>query len=428
MSYYTSDIETNEIQAHTNSSNFRTEFRLPSNKLYMSNMRLMNVGWQQNTAVTPAINRLVGCYGCIKNLSLYDDNELLDGLDNFNLWAAFTCYNKANDANYSTNNFLKKNNTGLTTISSTTNTGASDGINVTVQPLYADFQNSDNSTVPAQSAWLDISAYLDFLKQSRYVPSHYFKRLRIVIEWETDVTNLTPASTATAVSTLEPFLVVDEMVNDQMISEVLKNYGGINYQPIETSRTVLPVFPTLPTSNTDDNVLQEVTFTIQGFNNKSINRLVCMPVGQSNNSNLYGNLNASAMKLDSYQVRTAQGNVLQGQGLTTDNQRRAMMTDLYGDCTDSVGAVWVSAASSAIGTGTEATNSVGWMTPLCVKLEEDMVQNFQVTVGRRSVYGNGIGNQADARYNQQMNLHFFAEVQKQIAVNPKDMSYTIRYL
>lgn len=428
MSYYTSDIETTEIQAHTNSSNFRTEFRLQANKLYMSNMRLMNVGWQQNTAVTPAINRLVGCYGCIKNLSLYDDNELLDGLDNFNLWAAFTCYNKANDANYSTNNFLKKNNTGLTTLGSTTNTGASDGIDITVQSLYPDFQNSDGSTSPAQSSWLDISAYLDFLKQSRYVPSHYFKRLRIVIEWETDVTNLTPASTATPVSTLEPFLVIDEMVNDQMISQVLKSYGGINYQPIETSRTVLPVINPLPTSNANDNQLQEVTFTIQGFNNKSINRLVCMPVGQSNNSNLYGNLNASAMKLDSYQVRTAQGNVLQGQGLTTDNQRRAMMSDLYGDCTDAVGAVWVSAASSAIGTGTEATNSVGWMTPICVKLEEEMVQNFQVTVGRRSVYGNGIANQADARYNQQMNLHFFAEVQKSVRVNPKDMSYIITYL
>jgi len=390
-------------------------------------MRLMNVGWQQSTGATPAINRLVGCYGCIKNLSLYDDNELLDGLDNFNLWAAFTCYNKANDANYSTNNFLKKNNTGLTTIGASDNTGASDGISVTVQPLYSDFQNSDGSTTPAQSAWLDISAYLDFLKQSRYVPSHYFKRLRIVIEWETNTINLTPTSAA-AVSTLEPFLVVDEMVNDQMISEVLKSYGGINYQPIETSRTVLPVFPTLPTSNADDNQLQEVTFTIQGFNNKSINRLVCMPVGQSNNSNLYGNLNASAMKLDSYQVRTAQGNVLQGQGLTTDNQRRAMMTDLYGDCTDAVGAVWVSAASSAVGTGTEATNTIGWMTPLCVKLEEDMVQNFQVTVGRRSVYANGVTPQSNGRYNQQMNLHFFAEIQKQVAVNPKDMSYTIRYL
>ena len=68
------------------------------------------------------------------------------------------------------------------------------------------------------------------------------------------------------------------------------------------------------------------------------------------------------------------------------------------------------------------------MTPLCVKLEEEMVQNFQVTVGRRSVYGNGIGNQADARYNQQMNLHFFAECQKMVKVNPKDMSYTISYL
>jgi len=134
------------------------------------------------------------------------------------------------------------------------------------------------------------------------------------------------------------------------------------------------------------------------------------------------------MKLNNYQVRTSQGNVLQGQGLVSDNQRRGMMTDLYGDCTDPVGAVWVSEGSTAILGGTEATNTVGWMSPLCVKMEEDMVQNFQVTVGRRSVYDVNAASQDLGKYNQQMNLHFFAEVQKQVAVNPKDLSYSIRYL
>ena len=107
MSYYTSDIKTHEIQAYTNSSNFRTEFRLDENKLYMSNMRLMNVGWVQSGA-NRDINRLVGSYGVIKSLNLFDDNELIDGLDNFNLWAAFSCYNKKNDSNLSTNELFKK--------------------------------------------------------------------------------------------------------------------------------------------------------------------------------------------------------------------------------------------------------------------------------------------------------------------------------
>ena len=425
MAFYTSDLKTREIQAHTNSTNFRTEFRLDADKLYMTNMRLLNVGWKQNAAVAPAINRLVGCYGAIKNLSLYDDNELIDGLDNFNLWAAFNCYNKKNDSNYSVNNFLKKNNMGLTSYSPAL-LGASDGITTKVERLFHDSVGS-NTTPP--SAWLDLSGYLDFLKQSRYVPTHYFKRLRVVIEWENDVANLTPHAPNQPVSTLEPFLVVDEMVNQQMIIQVLKSYGGINYQPIETSRVVLPVFPVLPTSNADDDKLQEVTFTIQGFNNKSINRLVCMPVGQSVVSTLYGKLNASSVKLNNYQVRTSQGNLLQGQGITTDNQRRAMMTDLYGDCCDAVGAVWVSTAATAILGGTEAQNSVGWLSPFVVKMEEDMVQNFQVTLGRRSVYDtNAGGQQANGKYNQSMFLHFFAEVQKSLVVNPKDLSYTIKYL
>jgi len=108
MSYYTDDIETHEVQAYTNSTNFRTEFRLDADKLYMSNMRLLNIGFKENTAVTRSVNRLVGAYGVIKNLSIFDDNELIDSLDNFNLWSAFSCYNKKNDDNLSTNYFLKK--------------------------------------------------------------------------------------------------------------------------------------------------------------------------------------------------------------------------------------------------------------------------------------------------------------------------------
>ena len=62
-------------------------------------------------------------------------------------------------------------------------------------------------------------------------------------------------------------------------------------------------------------------------------------------------------------------------------------------------------------------------------MEESGVQNFQVTVGRRSVYSTSAGSSQElGRYNQQMNLHFFAEVQKSVKVNPKDMSYSISYL
>ena len=57
-----------------------------------------------------------------------------------------------------------------------------------------------------------------------------------------------------------------------------------------------------------------------------------------------------------------------------------------------------------------------------------MVQNFQVTVGRRSVFDTNAASQDLGRYNQQMNLHFFAEVQKEVRVNPKDLSYSITYL
>ncbi len=415
MSYYTDDIETHEVQAYTNSTNFRTEFRLDADKLYMSNMRLLNIGFKENTAVTRSVNRLVGAYGVIKNLSIFDDNELIDSLDNFNLWSAFSCYNKKNDDNLSTNYFLKKNNMGL--VSQGLNPSQDGNIDV----VLAD--NTADSTTGART-WLDMSAYLDFLRRSRFVPTHYFKRLRIVIEYETDIANLTPANTD-AVSSLEPLLVVDEMKNPEVIANVLKNYGTIQYQPIETSRVVMPVHPNLPTGAADEGVVQEVTFTIQGFNNKSINRLVMMPVGQSVTSTKYGKLMAQAVNLNNFQVRTSEGNLLQGQGITLDNQRRKMLTDLYGDCNDQVGAVWVQNASTVIA---DDQATLGVLTPFAVKLEQDMVQNFQVTFGRKSVYDVSAGSQATTRYNQQFHLHFFAEILKQITVNPKDMSYRISYV
>jgi len=418
MSYYTDDIETHEVQAYTNSTNFRTEFRLDENKLYMSNMRILNIGFKENTAVTRSVNRLVGAYGVIKNLSIFDDNELIDSLDNFNLWSAFSCYNKKNDDNLSTNYFLKKNNMGL--VSQGTNPSQNGNIDV----VLAD--NTADSTTGART-WLDMSAYLDFLRRSRFVPTHYFKRLRIVIEYETDIANLTPANTD-AVSSLEPLLVVDEMKNPEVIANVLKNYGTIQYQPIETSRVVMPAHPNPPTgpgAAGGEGVVQEVTFTIQGFNNKSINRLVMMPVGQSQTSTKYGNLMAQAVNLNNFQVRTSEGNLLQGQGITLDNQRRKMLTDLYGDCNDQVGAVWVQNASTVIA---DDSATLGLLTPFAVKLEQDMVQNFQVTFGRKAVYDVSGGDQTTKRYNQQFHLHFFAEVLKQITVNPKDMSYSISYV
>ena len=416
MSYYTSSIETHEIQAYTNSTNFRSEFRLDADKLYMSNMRLMNIGFKENNAVTRDVNRLVGAYGIIKSLSLFDDNELIDSLDNFNLWAGFSCYNKKNDDNLSTNYFLKKNNMGLVS------QGTNPSQNAVVDVVLAD-NTADNVT--GARTWFDVSAYLDFLKQSKFVPTHYFKRLRLVIEYETDVKNLTPNHTD-PVSSLEPFLIVDEMKDPDVIMNVLKNYGTIQYQPIETSRVVMPAFANadLPTSSSEGK-LQEVTFTIQGFNNKSINRLVMMPVGQSVESTKYGKIMATAVNLNNFQVRTSEGNLLQGQGITLDNQRRKMLSDLYGDCNDQVGAVWVQNANTVIA---HDSATLGFLEPFAVKLEQEMVQNFQVTLGRKSVYDASVGSQNLARYNQILHLHFFAEVVKEIVVNPKNMSYSISYV
>ena len=44
MSFYNGSIKCREFQPNSNSTNYRTEFRLPSDKVYLANMRVLNVG------------------------------------------------------------------------------------------------------------------------------------------------------------------------------------------------------------------------------------------------------------------------------------------------------------------------------------------------------------------------------------------------
>ena len=94
MTFYNASIKTHLVDPIYDTSRFQTEFRLSGGTVYLSNMRLLNVGCTTDAAV--AYNALAGAYSVIKSIHLYDGNQLIDQLLEANVWAAFSQYNKRN--------------------------------------------------------------------------------------------------------------------------------------------------------------------------------------------------------------------------------------------------------------------------------------------------------------------------------------------
>ena len=86
MTFYNASLKTHLVDPIYDTSKFQTEFRLQGDTVYLSNMRLLDVGCTVDSAV--AYNALAGAYSVIKSIHLYDGNQLLDQLLEANIWAA----------------------------------------------------------------------------------------------------------------------------------------------------------------------------------------------------------------------------------------------------------------------------------------------------------------------------------------------------
>jgi len=75
MSLYNANITTRLIDPVFNQANFRTEFRLHPDTVYLTNWRLINVGVDGEDS---EYHGVLGVESCIKNIYLYDGNQLLD--------------------------------------------------------------------------------------------------------------------------------------------------------------------------------------------------------------------------------------------------------------------------------------------------------------------------------------------------------------
>jgi hypothetical protein len=420
MSFYNSSIETVEVQANSHTNN-RTEFKLGNrDAVYLSNMRLCRIG-AVFSAGGQGINRLAGVYSCIRRIELLDGNVSLDVLNDFNYWAGFRQYNRTNDYNISSAGELSKNVMGFLPL--TAPNGYAGG-NLDAYPLESpsDGQGWGNTEAVTPKAWLSLKDVLAVCDELDYFSTRTFNNLRLVVEWETNPLILSPGTTETISSVIRPYLMVDEVVDDNVKMQMARSFRGGLYRPIESTQLFSPAI----TSDSSE------SYTLTGFNQKTINRMIIMKNPQSSDAILstsYGILSSKQLgevgdangqnitSRQQWQLQVSGANLLPGNGYDSEAQIMAGLSDSWGDCNS----VWLNprvGESRVNDIVTDAANRVGWTSYINFDVNQ-YVKQLVLKVNRPYL--------ASTYYSDALQLRCFAEVNKAIIVNP-DGTYTVRYV
>jgi len=419
MTFYTSGLKTHLMDA-IHHSDFQTEFRFKPDTVYLTNARLANVGATAGTSANN-YNPLVGNAAIIQSIHLYDGNQMLDQLLEFPQWAGFSSFNNRNQKNVDSQKVLSC--TGLGYNYSNLDVPADDGatFGATHAKIEQHFIPKEANTTAATTAkgWLSLKSILPFLDNSLYLPTSIYKNLRLVIQYNSKP-NVILGNAATP---LEPFLIVDEIVDDQKQNQITKSYKGVQFQAIEHDRVYLD-------AATAGNV-QTNTFTIGGFDNKRVGRLIV--VNSATDATLIGQDKATigcgsqSVYKQKIQLRINGQNRFWSSGIGRPMERLAKLTDTWGTMNAFPGSSDVDILNKTNVVANDILQYVSRFDYFGCSVGDEVLE-LQLDYSRTGTpFTSGVpatsGNQAS---NQALQLNVFAEVLKSISVGGGG-KYTIAY-
>lgn len=426
MSVYNSNITTRILDPHFDRKSFRTEFRLDSETVYLSNMRLIDMGYTASDPDSGTYNDLLGSF-CANSIQLYDGSKLLDQILEADLYKAFQTFNKSNNESLSVDGVIDRSDYGFT-------------VSLKDSPVWQRFTNNKpnkrdiiispgNETGDVgQTSWFSLKGFLPFLSASLYVPTTVFKNLRLVINWKSPAELKALASDQSLTyETLEnTALIVDELNEGDAKMAAIKNYKGVVFKAIEHDRVVVDAL----TPVADSTVVQDKSYLVNGFNNKTVERLIAIqsptdPTTYTDSSGeLVGGARVCSMsQLDNaFQWRVNGSNKLPRDGYTRKNQRLAALVDAMGECALPPGANYVYFPNALFQSEVDTLTNSPLMSHLdwtAVEVREP-VKELIVNYKRTGVHGN-------ADLNQQLLLNLFGECTKAVSVDANGR-YVIQYL
>lgn len=411
MTFYTSGLKTHLMDA-IHHSELQTEFRFKPDTVYLSNARLANVGATCTSAAN--YNPLVGNAAIIQSIHLYDGNQMLDQILEFPQWAGFSSFNNRNQKNVDSQKVLSCTGLGYNYSNldkPATGGAAFEATHAKIEQHFTPKQA--NTAANTAKGWLSLKSILPFLDNSLYLPTSIYKNLRLVIQYNSKQNVVV----GEAAAPLEPFLIVDEIVDDQKQNQITKSYKGVQFQAVEHDRVYLP-------SITPDTVATN-TFTIGGFDNKRVGRLIVVNSATDSTQITADTATVGCGSQSVYQqkiqLRINGQNRFWSSGIGRPMERLAKLTDTWGTMNAFPG-------SSDVGILNKTNVVAGDILQYVSRFDYfgcsvgDEVLELQLDYTRT---GTAVST-GNAASNQALQLNLFAEVLKSVTVGGGGL-YTIAY-
>lgn len=391
-----------------NFNKYRCEFRLPSSTVLLSKMSIMNLGVHGDVARHEFINS-IGVKGLIKKLSLYDGNQKLDEINHFNLWSAYDEYHNDNDKARDMDNYLSGSSFGFTVRDKYDLTGNTEPLDAEQVQVFNRVKHAELLEDDTFKGVVSLFKELDFLKNSLVVPTTIFKNLRVVIEFQTDMSQVFKTIPASH-TLLRPFIVVQEIVDEPTAVALLKQYKGVAFQALEDD--VIPVKKgSLVAIET-----QETKKKINGFNGKMLNKLIIQKERTENKGAGVKQFGSVAQVKEAVNFTVNGKKLLPFEGCDRTNKRLGVLHMTNGTHNTVLGVESVGTSNIVV------DDTVGQLVSNCDYMAfniVDRVRDLQIDYKRESHPGHS------GEYNQALNLNVYGKVSKAVVVN--GANYVVEY-
>jgi hypothetical protein len=405
MSIYNANIKSWVISPVFHRSNLRTEFRLPENATFTSNLRLINVGVLTTAGnTTVRYNYLAGSAGCIRNIYLMDGKTVLDQVLNFQSLEGFKRYNKTNEVNCDMAKVLKNHGMGFCYDRGAVSGGVvPNALIKEFNPVSPNIPNAVESTTP--SAFINLQEVFPLLNAMLFLDTTLFSRLSVIVEY-TLLNAIVYDQNIKATATLQPLLVADEILETSKVPK----FTGVSWNTMELESVQVP--------QGQDDSTQVINRKLMGFNEKTLNRVLVQKALLDNGSPFYGTLGSEAMVEEVFQVVVNGSNLLADQGINSSAMAMSMLSDVFGNC-NSIPCCGDVGVYNFANFFEDATKRIGHLSYYGVQVAEK-IKNLQITYSRKC------RKNGSATYKAQMILNIFGEVTKSIVLT-KD-GYKVMYL
>ena len=270
---YESNVKNKLLDPVLDVKNQRTEFRINDDgtgRVILSSMRLVGLGV---FAANNVSYLAAGAAGVIKNIYLYDGNQVLDQCMEANGWVAFTNYLEVNDQNASKDKWLMRHNMGYMVDGISPQ---NDQLDATNAPRSDNLYRDKMGTIPTSDSivnngYVDLARLLPILSKIEAIPLAVFKNLRLVIEYDNEITKLIDKNNETT-TTARPILSFDEVVDAEEKAAITKAFKGVSWDSIEHDRVF--VAANAAAGGVNVRTTQNVNANVKNYRGKYLKKIV----------------------------------------------------------------------------------------------------------------------------------------------------------